>query len=168
MAADGGQSRQVALTIEVSGSQARGVELTVVGNDGVMVTHGTATLVQQALTVQTVGGKETVFNRQFTVPLDATGRARFTNLATGDYNYTVTVEGYDRNSGSLRVVSGLGTQTEQIAMKPSPFKYTWTVVPIDQKYDVRLTLTYDTGSSKNRPSLFIAPRIGHSAVADLK
>ncbi|MCP4675085.1 MAG: DUF11 domain-containing protein, partial [Deltaproteobacteria bacterium] len=154
--ADGGQMRQAALTVEVAGDQARDLEVLATDSRGAQLTDGTVTLIEQALSVWSAGGVTTTFNQQFSAALDAGGAALFAGLEPGGYNYVVSSQGYEQESGTLAIQPGAESSTMTVALVPVPFAYTWEVVPIQQEYAITLTLTYDTQSEE--PALLIPPR----------
>jgi uncharacterized repeat protein (TIGR01451 family) len=154
--ANGGQVRQAALTVIVTADQTRDLQVFVTKKAGTPLTSGNVTLVEAALSIQATGGVTHTFNQQYSAWLDNNGSVLFTGLRPGDYNYLISSEGYKQGDGMLTAVLGSGTQTETIEMIPDPFVYTWSVVPIEQGYDITLTLTYDTQSEE--PGLMIPPR----------
>src|SRR4030067_288982 len=56
------------------------------------------------------------------------------------------VKGKPVRAGGGAAPPGRGTQSALIQVQPDPFDYTWTVVPIDQGYEITLTMTYDVRS----------------------
>ena len=143
--ADGGLSAQVALTVKIAPSQTRDLQTLVTdGASHPIASGGTITLIQQTLTTQVIGGQTTTYHRQFSGALTNTGTTMFTGLEPGDYNYLISAAGYNQGNGTLSVSAGTGTQNVTISLLPDPFRYTWTVTPIQQAYDIKLTLTYDT------------------------
>ncbi|HKZ53974.1 MAG TPA: hypothetical protein VJ123_00725, partial [Anaerolineales bacterium] len=146
--AEGGLSAQAALTVELASAAARDARISVVDGEGQAVTGGgEVTLVEQKLTsVRLPSGEEKTFNRHFTQSLDAAGGALFAGLEPGGYNVLTAAHGYTRASGLLDLQPGLGTQSASVQVQLDPFDYTWTVVPIDQGYEITLTMTYDVRS----------------------
>ena len=155
VSAEGGLSAQLALIVELAAEGLRDAQVTVVdGADAPVAGGGEVVLVQQDLTtLQLPGGEVRTFNQQFTAPLDGGGRASFSALEPGAYNYIAAANGYTRETGELLIHAGLGVQAVRLASSLDPFTYTWTVVPIQQGYDITLTLTYDVTTPK--PTLML-------------
>ena len=155
VSAEGGLSAQLALIVELAAEGLRDAQVTVAdGADAPVAGGGEVVLVQQDLTtLQLPGGEVRTFNQQFTAPLDGGGRASFSALEPGAYNYIAAANGYTRETGELLIHAGLGVQAVRLASSLDPFTYTWTVVPIQQGYDITLTLTYDVTTPK--PTLML-------------
>lgn len=142
--ADDGLSGQLPLTVQLTSDAVRDAEVNLVDTQDQPVTGGgSVTLVQQELTTLLVEGEPKTFNQQFTGQLDASGQASFADLEPGAYNYLASANGYTQETGEIVIQPGTGVQSETIPARIDPFSYTWTVVPIDQGYDITLTLTFD-------------------------
>lgn len=163
--ADGGLSAQVGLTVEIAPTATRDLQVTVNSGSSPVAT-GTITLIAQTPTAQVVGGQTLEFNQQFTQPIGPQGRALFTGLPVDDYNYLVNVSGSTQGTGQITVQPGATLQSETIALQPNPFTYTWSVEPIQQSYDITLTLTYDLNAPV--PTFFIPERFWGFAVCGLQ
>ena len=148
--ADGGLSTQLALTVQLAAEGLRDVQVTVVDeSDAPVGGGGEVVLVEQNLTtLQLPGGETRTFNQQLTASLDPGGTASFTGLEPGAYNYLAAPHGYTRETGELLIQPGSGVQAVRLASSLDPFSYTWTVVPIQQGYEITLTLTYDVTTPK--------------------
>jgi uncharacterized repeat protein (TIGR01451 family) len=157
VSADSGQIRQIALTVVVTIEESRDLQMQITDDQGNPVNSGSVTLIEQALSIQSTEGTTTTFNQQFSADVDADGKASFDALRPGDYNYLVNAQGYDQGTGSEAVASGSGVQTSNISLRAAPFTYDWNVVPIEQGYNITLTLTYDTQANQP-PALSIPPR----------
>ncbi len=166
--ANDGISAQVALSIKLTSEVSRDVESSVFDTLGNPITvGGTLVLIQQNLTTIVLpGGEEKTFNQQFKQALDASGHAFFAGLEPGEYTYIVQSEGYEQAEGTIIVSPGSDIQQETIALIPAPFLYSWEVVPIEQEYEITLTLTFDTKAPA--PAVFIEPRHWTFQKCDLK
>jgi TolB protein len=159
VSADGGRTAVVALTVEIAPVEARDLRVLTVDLGGQAIGGGAVTLIRQQPTVLVTAGVTTTFNQQFSRPIGSGGLAQFSELPPGDYNYMIFAQGYEQGEGALTVEHGLvGAPTQQVTatIQPDPFTYTWSVTPIQQGYDIRLTLTYDTRSPA--PGVLIPPR----------
>ncbi|HEX9676450.1 MAG TPA: Ig-like domain-containing protein, partial [Anaerolineales bacterium] len=147
VAADSDLSAQLALTVQLTSDEVRDTELQVVDGQGQPVTAGgSVVLLQQELTTLVFDGETRTFNQQFTGQLDASGRAAFPDLEPGAYNFIVSPRGYTRETGEIVILAGTGVQSQTVAARVDPFRYSWTVVPIEQGYDITLTMTFDVAS----------------------
>ncbi|MEM7535900.1 MAG: right-handed parallel beta-helix repeat-containing protein, partial [Chloroflexota bacterium] len=157
VSAANGDSRQIALTVEVTDQVVRDVEIQVADTVNQPIANGSVTLIQQEPTSQIIGEQETTFNQHYSEQIDAEGMVQFTALAPGDYNYVIRADGYDQGTGVLEVMAGTGQQRETVLLDPAPFDATWEVVPLDGQYAITLTLTYDTGSNETPPPVVFIP-----------
>ncbi|MBA3533428.1 MAG: carboxypeptidase regulatory-like domain-containing protein, partial [Ardenticatenales bacterium] len=159
VSADGGQTRQVALTVNVTSNAARDVQLKVTDEEGAPLDAGKVILIDQALTSQTVEGKELLLHQQHSATVDSNGTANLSALAPGSYNYVVAADGYYQGGGQLLLTPGDAPETLSIALQQNPFTFEWDVKSInDVEYDITLTMTYDV---KAKPEIIIDPRYWH-------
>ncbi|MBA3534942.1 MAG: hypothetical protein H0T73_23780, partial [Ardenticatenales bacterium] len=156
VAADGGQSRQVALTLNVTSHAARDVQLKVTDLDGAPLDAGRVVLIDQALTTNTIAGKDYLLHQQHNATVDSSGTVTLNALAPGSYNYLIAADGYYQGAGELLVTPGEAPESLAVALRPDPFTYEWEVKPInDVQYAITLNMTYDV---KSKPELIIEPR----------
>jgi len=142
--ADDGLTGLLALTVQLTSDAVRDAEVNVVDSQDQAVTGGgSITLIQQKLTTVFVEGETKTLNQQFTGQLDPNGRASFPGLEPGAYNFIASANGFTKETGEIVIQPGTGVQVETVAARIDPFSYSWSVVPIEQGYDITLTMTFD-------------------------
>ena len=146
--ADGGQSAQAALTIELVSELTRDARVNVVDDfDAPVAGGGEVLLVQQEPTeLQLPSGEIRTFNQHYSQPITGGGTALFSGLDPGTYNLVASPDGYTREVEEIEIVPGAGEQDVIVRSSFDPFTYSWEVVPLDVGYEITLTLTYDVNA----------------------